>query len=93
MSFPCDASLRPKGESVGVGFVVTFVTVLVLAAFAMLIDNAAELGLRHGQPWTALVLWGLALVPGVWFGRAWRRRDARLRTLRRWLRVPERRCP
>ena len=70
-----------------IGFIVSFVTVLILAGIGMAVDAVTAVGLRYRQPWTALVLWAMALVPGIWTALAWRRCDTRLRTLRRWLRV------
>jgi hypothetical protein len=72
-------------HAIGVGFVVTFATVLVLGALVMVFDRyLLHWGLPDHQPWPALALWLAGGAVGAAAGvRAWHVSHRRMRYLRR----------
>ena len=78
-------------HAIGVGFIVTFATALVLGALLMLLDKLLFRGnLPDHQPWPALVLWLAGGAVGAAAGvRSWHVSHRRMRYLRRMTGV----CP
>ena len=69
-------------EALSIGFVATFVSVLLLGSFSSLLDIWWPIS--HHQPWLAAVVWGVACTIGVAAGRrSWRASGRRVRHFRR----------